>query len=113
MKKVPYKARLWIGVGLIIWSILALVATIVYASHGAPIWILTVGPILAFVAFIIGIIFVPKRKDESEPQKTVSSKIKVNRPKKIHKKKEPFITEEELEELDDEDEEAMYIDGGD
>lgn len=113
MKKVPYKARLWIGVGLIIWSILALVATIVYASHGAPIWILIVGPILAFVVFIVGIIFVPKRKDESQPQKTVSSKIKVNKPKKIHKKKKPFITEEELEELDDEDEEAMHIDGGD
>ena len=112
MNKVPYKARLSIGVGLIIWSILALVTTIVYASHGAPIWILIVGPILAFVAFIVGIIFVPKRKDESQPQKTVSSKKKVNRPKKIHKKKEPFITAEELEELDDEDEKAMYIDGG-
>ena len=112
MKKVPYKVRQWIGIGLILWSIAALVVTIIYASHGAPIWIQIMGPILAFVAFIVGIIFVPKTKDESQPQKTVSPKIKVNRPKKIHKKKEPFITEEELEELDEEDEESMYIDGG-
>jgi len=113
MKNVPYKARLWIGVGLIIWSILVLVATIVYASYGAAIWLLVIGPTLAFVAFIIGIIFVPKTKDESQPQKTVSPKIKAKKPTRMYKEKKPFITEEELEELDEEDEEAMYIDGGD
>lgn len=67
MNKIPYKVRSWIGVGLILWSISAFLATIIYGSYGAPTWILIAGPIFAVIAFTIGVIFIPKTNEDGSP----------------------------------------------
>ena len=60
MNKIPYKIRTGIGVGLILWSVVAIIATIVWGSYGAPIWALILIPIVAVITLVIGIIFVPR-----------------------------------------------------
>ena len=67
MNKIPYKIRTGIGVGLILWSVVAIIATIVWGSYGAPIWALILIPIVAVITLVIGIIFVQERM-QMEPQ---------------------------------------------
>jgi hypothetical protein len=109
MNKIPYKARLWVGVGLILWSIAAFIATIIYGSYGAPTWILVAGPIFAVIAFAIGVVFVPKTNEDGTPI-VVERKSKPKKPKnrKPKKQKKPFISDEEWKELE-EDDEMMFI----
>ena len=110
MKRIPYKVRLWVGVGLVLWSILAIIATIIYASYRAPMWILITGPIMAVIAFVVGIIFVPRTKEDKTPI-VVEKKQKANKPKKYkpRKQKKPFMTEEEWQKQEEEDDELMFI----
>lgn len=110
MNKIPYKVRLWIGVGLILWSIAAFIATIIYGSYGAPTWILVVGPIFAVIAFAIGVVFVPKTNEDGIPI-VAEKKSKPKKPKnrKPKKQKKPFISDEEWKELEEEDDEMMFI----
>ena len=110
MKKISYKARLGIGVGLMLWSIAAAIAIIVYASYGAPIWLIILVPILAIIAFAIGVVFVPKTNEDGTPI-VVEKKSKPKKPKnrKSKKQKKPFISDEEWKELEEEDDEMMFI----
>lgn len=110
MKKISYKARLGIGIGLMLWSIAAVIAIIIYASYGAPIWLIILVPILAIIAFAIGVVFVPKTNEDGTPI-VVEKKSKPKKPKnrKPKKQKKPFISDEEWKELEEEDDEMMFI----
>lgn len=111
MNKIPYKVRLCIGVGLILWSIAAFIATIIYGSYGAPIWILIAGPIFALIAFAIGIVFVPKTNEDGSPI-VAKSKPKQNKQdrRKPKKQKEPFMSDKEWKESEDEEDDMIFID---
>ena len=110
MKKIPYKVRLWLSIGLFIWSIVAFVASIVYYASTKQLWIIIAIPIIAIISFVLSIVFFPRFKDDGSStakpkqnsQKTINSKSR--------KSKKPFISEKEWKELDEEDEECMYID---
>ena len=110
MNKIPYKVRLRIGVGLILWSIAAFIATIIYGSYGAPTWILVAVPIFAVITFAIGVVFVPKTNEDGTPI-VIEKKRKAIKPKnrKPKKQKEPFISDKEWKELEEEDDEMMFI----
>lgn len=107
MKKIPYKVRVGLSIGLFLWSIGAIIASIVFSQQGY-LWTAYVGPILAIVAFVISIIMMPKAKEDGslivEKKKSKSKKMK-----KHKQKKKPFISDKEWNELDEEDEEEMYI----
>lgn len=111
MNKIPYKVRLWIGVGLILWSIAAFIATIIYGSYGAPMWILIAGPIFALIAFAIGIIFIPKTNEDGSPivVKTKPKQKKQHR-RKSKKQKESFMSDKEWKEFEDEEDDMIFID---
>ncbi len=72
-------------------------------------WIIIAIPVIAFISFIMSIVFFPRFKDDGTP--TVEPKQENH--KSVHSKtdnsREPFISEKEWEELDEEDEECMYI----
>lgn len=109
MKKIPHKVRTGIGVGLILWSIAAIIATIVWGAYGAPIWALIVYPIMAVISFIVGVIFVPRTNEDGTP--IVVKKEPKPKKKKIKTKKlkRPFMTEEEWKQQEEEDDEMMFI----
>lgn len=110
MKKIPYKVRLWVGIGLMLWSIVAVIGIIIYASYDAPIWLIILIPIVAVIAFAIGVIFVPKINEDGTPI-VIEKKPKAKKPNrhKIKKQKRPFMTEEEWREQEEEDDEMMFI----
>ena len=86
MNKIPYKFRLWFGIGLVLWAVVAVVATIIYAAYGAPIWALIVVPIVAVIAFAIGIIFIPKTNEDGTPI-VIEKKQRTKKPKNYKLKK--------------------------
>ena len=111
MKRIPYKVRLNLSIGLFIWAIISFIVAIIYYVNTKQLWVMIVVPIISFISFIVSIVFFPRYKDDGTP--TVESKLKVNNKRKQykhHKQKKPFINEKEWEELDEEDEECMYID---
>ena len=114
MNRIPYKVRLWLSIGLFIWAIVAFIVSIIYYVNTMQLWVIIVVPIIAFICFIMSIVFFPRFKDDGTP--TVEPKQKKQKQlqyseSKVSKK--PFITEKEWEELDEEDEECIYIDEGD
>lgn len=106
MKKIPHKVRLGIGIALLIWSLLAFLAVIIYASYKADLWILISVPILAFITFIIGIIFIPKNDESGSP--IVSDKKYQIKKRKITKNKNIKARQEDVDE-DEEDDEMIFI----
>lgn len=96
MKKIPYKVRTGVGVGLILLSVVAVIATIVWGAYGAPPWALILIPIVAIITLIIGVIFVPRTNADGTPI-VIEKKPKVKRPKtrKTKRYKKPFMTDEE------------------
>ena len=110
MKKIPYKVRISIGVGLILWSVVAFIATIVWGAYGAPIWALILIPIVAVISFGIGIVFVPRTNTDGTPI-VIEKKPKVKKPKKRKAKryKKPLMTDEEWREQEEEDDEMIFI----
>ena len=109
MNKIPYKVRLWLSVGLFLWAIVAFVASIIYYANTKQLWVITVIPIVAFISFVFSIVFFPRFKDDGSP--TVESRQKSR--KSLHhrykKPKKPFVSEKEWKELDEEEEETMYV----
>ena len=106
MNKIPFKIRLYLGVGLMLLALVAALSMIISASYGARIWALITVPILAIVVFIIGFIFIPRTNEDGTPialEKNTKSK------KSIKKEKEPFISSKEWEELEEEDDEMIFI----
>ena len=113
MNKIPYKVRLWLSIGLFIWAIVAFVVSVIYYANTMQMWIIIVIPIVAFTSFIMSIAFFPRFKDDGaatvEPKQEVQKQIHC----KTNNTRKPFTSKKEWEELDEEDEECMYIDEGD
>ena len=113
MNKIPDKVRVGIAIGLFLWSIIAIIMTIIYAYYHYELWIVIVIPILSFLAFILSIIFMPKsiQTNRHAPSKT---KPRTHRPSYYSsKKKKPFISEKEWEELEEEEEECFAMEQAD
>lgn len=109
MKNIPYKVRVGIAIGLFIWSILAVIFTIVFAYHHYALWVIILGPYLAVIAFILSIIFMPK-SHEGEVNPPPKAKPRNHRPSHYSEKnKKPFINEKEWEELEEEEEECFVM----
>lgn len=110
MKKIPYNVRTGVGVGLILWSVVAVIATIVWGAYGAPVWALILMPIVAIITLVIGVIFIPRNNEDGTPI-VIEKKPKVKRPKtrKAKRYKKPFMTGEEWKEQEEEDDEMMFI----
>ncbi len=113
MKRIPYKVRLWLSIGLFLWAIVAFIASIVYYVNTKQLWTIIAIPIIAFVSFILSIAFFPRFKDDGTSTVEEKSKAQKTMKYKSRKYKKPFISEKEWEELDKEDEECMYVDEGD
>ena len=109
MKKIPYKVRVGISIGLFIWSIFAVIFTIVFAYHNYQLWVVILGPSLAVIAFVLSIIFMPKSR-EGDNITPPQPKPRTHRPSHYsHKEKKPFISEKEWEELEEEEEECFAM----
>lgn len=113
MKRIPYKARLWISVGLFIWAIVAFITSVIYYVNTKELWVIIVVPIVAFISFIVSIVFFPRFKDDGTPTVEPKPKVKKVKQYKPKRQKKPFISDKEWNELDEEDEECMYIDEDD
>ena len=110
MNRIPYKVRLWLSIGLFIWAIVAFIVSIIYYVNTMQLWVIIVVPIIAFICFIMSIVFFPRFKDDGASTVELKQKIQKQSRSKLKASKKPFITEKEWEELDEEDEECMYID---
>lgn len=112
MSRLSYKVRIWTSVGLFVWAVVAFVASVVYFVNTKQLWVIIVMPIVAFISFILSIVFFPRFKDDGSPTAELRQKSKKLASHKPKKSKKPFTSEKEWEELDEEDEECMYIDEG-
>jgi len=108
MKRIPYKVRLWLSIGLFIWSIVAFIVSIIWYTNTMQLWIIIAIPTIAFISFIMSVAFFPRFKDDGTP--TVEPKQKIQSPthRKTNNSRKSFISEKEWEELEEEDEECMY-----
>ena len=110
MNKIPYKVRLGVGVGLFLWSIFAIIATVIFSQQGLGVWVLIVGPILAAISFILFVIIMPKTNEDGSSivfkKKTNTIKSKTYKSKK---QKKPFMTDKEWKEQEEEDDEMIFI----
>ena len=59
------------------------------------------------VFFITSLIFIPKTNEDGSP--IVIKKKQKNYHQKVHKRKKPFISEQEWQQLEEEEDELMYI----
>lgn len=93
-----YKSRVGISVGLFVWSIGAIIASICFSQNGL-LWTAYVGPIFAFVVFILSVIIMPKARevDSSSADEIESREVFIYQPS--------WNSEADDEEWDDDDEE--------
>lgn len=113
MNKIPDKVRVGIAIGLFLWSIIAIIMTIIYAYYHYELWIVIVIPILSFLAFILSIIFMPK-SIQTNRHAPAKPKSRTHRPHNdVPKKKKPFISEKDWEELEEEEEECFAMEEAD
>ena len=87
MKRIPDKVREGIAIGLFIWSIVAIIVTIVYLQYDFQLWIVITMPILAVLAFIISIVFMPTSKKEEATKEHKVHHNKRTAPQRKRKKK--------------------------
>ncbi len=110
MNKIPYKTRVIIGVSLFLWSIACIIATIVFSQQNLGLWVLILGLTMSVLSFVLSILFIPKTNaDDSVTAEKKNIKFKKQSRNMPRKHKKPFIDDKEWEELDEEDEECMYI----
>ena len=122
--KLPKAVRLSVGFGCIGWALICIPYAIIKYVNEKELWVLYFGLFAGFLALLTGLFFLifiktrsPITKDNVEPSdkpvKDVHVKPVFHNPKqnKNKKNKKPFINEKEWEELEEEDEEAFYIDG--
>ena len=104
----PRGLRFGLGFGLLVFAILCIPGTIINYTNIKQVWVLILGPslfVLAVIASLFLLIFVNDKESIVEEQQP---KIKPQKEKRT-KNKKPFISEKEWEEIDEEDEEEMYI----
>ena len=107
MNKIPYKVRVGFGIGLFLWSIGAIIATIIFSQRGLGVWVLIMGPILAVISFILFVIIMPKTNEDGSPI-AIKKKSKTNKQKRKKERKQ-FISDEEWSKLEEEDDECFFI----
>ncbi len=110
--KMPKGVRLGVGLGCIVWSLICIPYAIIKYINSKEEWILYIGLFFGFLALLTGLFFIifiknntPVTKDNVEPTNKTPKQIQA----KAKKEKKPFISEKEWEELEEEDEEAFYI----
>ena len=106
--------RLGIGFGLLAWSLVCFPYAIIKYVNTKEMWILILGLFAGSLSFISSLLFLLFLKDDKSIETTpkqihVEPKNKEYKPKKNKRVKKPFISEKEWEELEEEDEETMYI----
>lgn len=107
MNRVPYKTRMGMSVGLVLLSIIIIIATVICGAYGVPIWLLVLLSVAAALTFVMGIIFVPKTNEDGTPF-VIGKKSKKKKPKR-HKDKKPFVTDKEWKEQEEEDDEMVFV----
>ena len=107
--RLSHRLRFGLGFGLLVFAILCIPGTIINYTNIRQVWVLILGPALFVISVIVGLfllIFVSdKEQIVMEHQETKEKPQKVTK----SKNKKPFISEKEWKELDEEDEEEMYI----
>ena len=109
MNKIPHKVRECISIGLFLYSIFGVALTVILYNHYLKIWMLIVGMLISVFAFVLAVILMPRQSNNEnevkikKPNKQKATKHKANKIKK------PFISDKEWKELDEEDEEEMYL----
>ena len=114
MKKDKNKVIVILGFSCVFLSVTFAIISLLGIFIKYPFWMYIAFPILAVVFFVCCIVLTPKKKVEPKPvvmeeKKTIvvtSTKVKIKRTKTI---KEPFISVKEWNELEEEDDEMMFI----
>ena len=109
MNKIPHNVREGISIGLFLYSIFGVALTVILYNHYLKIWMLIVGMLICVFAFVLEVILIPRQNNnENEAKTKKTNKQKVTK-HKSNKTKKPFISDKEWKELDEEDEEEMYL----
>ena len=107
--KMPHGVRFGVGLGLLVFAILCIPGTIINYANIKQLWVLILGPSL-FVLSVIAGLFLLIFVNDKEPIVVEKQEAKVKLQKETKSKnKKPFISDKEWKELDEEDEEEMYI----
>ena len=109
MIKIPHKIREGISIGLFLYSIFGVALTVILYNHYLKIWMLIVGILISIFAFVLAVILMPRQNNNGNEVKAVKSKKQKATRHKSNKTKKPFISDKEWKELDEEDEEEMYL----
>lgn len=107
MNKIPYKVRVGLGADLFLWSVGAVIATIIFSQQGLGVWVLIVGPTLAVISFVIFVIIMSKTNEDGSPI-VIKKKPKANKQNRKKERKQ-FISDEELNKFEEEDDECFFI----
>ena len=105
----PHGLRFGLGFGLLVFAILCIPGTIINYTNIKQLWVLIVGPSLFVISVIVGLFLLIFVNDKN-PIVVEHQEVK-KKPQKVikNKNKKPFISDKEWEEIDEEDEEEMYI----
>ncbi len=107
--KMPHGVRFGVGLGLLVFAILCIPGTIINYANIKQLWVLILGPSL-FVLSVIAGLFLLIFVNDKEPIVVEKQEAKVKLQKETKSKNiKPFISDKEWKELDEEDEEEMYI----
>lgn len=115
MMQLPHGLRIGLACALIIFALLCIPETIINYINIKEIWVVFVGSFAGFLALFCSLFLLIFVKDKGnviveEEEVVVQPKVTKTKAPKQRKQKETFISEEEWEELDEEEEELDYID---
>ena len=107
--RLSHRLRFGLGLGLLVFAILCIPGTIINYTNIKQVWVLILGTSL-FVLSVLAGLFLLIFVSDKEPIVVEHQEVKA-KPQKVtkNKNKKPFISEKEWKELDEEDEEEMYI----
>ena len=116
--KLPKAVRFGVGFGCIGWSAICLPYAIIYYVTTKELWVLYLGLFFGFLVLLTGLFFLifiktrpPVTKENVEPREKPAKRVHVKPvfPTSESKvEKEPFITDKEWEELEEEDDEDYF-----
>ena len=106
--KMPHGLRFGLGLGLLMFAVLCIPGTIINYTNIKQVWVLILGPSL-FVTTDLASLFLLIFVNDEEPIIEKQQPKEKPQKEKRTKNKKPFISDKEWEELDEEDEEEMYI----
>ena len=112
MNRMSKKGRIWLTIGCFVSSAAMVVACIILIRADSEMVSITTTGLSALAFFVMAFVFmppkgyVPVREEKKEEPQQRQAKYKPYKEKKI---KEPFISDDEWEELEEEEEEAEII----